>query len=182
MLQTVPGKLDNPNSGYRLHFDKEDEFATSGYYSVCLKDYQIKAELTATSRVAFHRYTFPESSESHIIFDIGNKQGESVRVKDVRVVYTDAGRIEGYVITEPENVKKYQKGAETAMHFSAELDKIPVSWDAFNVGNIRADIKEVNGSGAGLYFTFNTKENENVTIQVGLLYTSIANARPDNQT
>ena len=182
VLQTVPGELDNPDNGYRSRFDKEDEYATSGYYSVWLKDYQIKAELTATSRVGFHRYTFPESSESHVIFDIGNKQGESGRVKDAQVVYTDAGRIEGYVITEPEYVKKYQKGAEVAMYFSAELDKIPAAWGAFNAGNIRADIREANGSGAGLYFTFNTKKGESITIKVGLSYTSIANARLNLET
>ena len=58
-LQTIPGKLENPDEGYRSRFDRKDEYATSGYYSVLLKDYKIKAELTATKRVGFQRYTFP---------------------------------------------------------------------------------------------------------------------------
>ena len=101
-LQTTPGELDKPNEGYRSRFDKKEEYATAGYYSVLLKDYNIKAELTATERVGFQRYTFPKSSESHIIFDIGNRQGESGKVKDAQVALTEDGRVEGFVVTIPQ--------------------------------------------------------------------------------
>ena len=40
-LQTLPGSLEDPNSGFRSNFDVKDEFATSGYYSVLLKDYKV---------------------------------------------------------------------------------------------------------------------------------------------
>jgi len=76
-LKTVPGKLDQPQSGYRSSFDKKDEFATSGYYRVKLKDYAVLAELTATKRVGFHRYTFPKTDAANIIFNIGHVMGES---------------------------------------------------------------------------------------------------------
>jgi len=65
-LQTVPGPLDDPEAGYRSRFDKKDEVARPGYYSVLLKDYGVKAELTATERVGFHRYTFPASEEANL--------------------------------------------------------------------------------------------------------------------
>lgn len=76
-LQTVPGPLDNPDAGYRSRFDKKDEVARPGYYSVLLKDYGVKAELTATERVGFHRYTFPATEEANLIFNIGTRMGES---------------------------------------------------------------------------------------------------------
>ena len=79
-MKTVPGSLANPDSGYRSRFDKSTEHAEPGYYSVYLKDYGINAELTATERVGFHRYRFPESGSSGIIFDIGHRQGESGEV------------------------------------------------------------------------------------------------------
>ena len=41
-----------------------------GFYEVFLDDYGIKAELTTSERVGFHRYTFPKSGESHIILDL----------------------------------------------------------------------------------------------------------------
>lgn len=58
-VKTNPGKLEDPDKGFRSRFDKKDETARPGYYSVLLKDYQVKAELTATARVGFQRYTFP---------------------------------------------------------------------------------------------------------------------------
>ena len=181
-LQTTPGKLENPDEGYRSRFDRKDEHATSGYYSVLLKDYNITAELTATKRVGFQRYTFPESKQSHILFDIGNRQGESGAVKDARVTYTKEGRIEGYVITEPEYVKKYQKGATVAMYFSAVVDKKPDSWGTFRHSEITKSAKDITGEGAGLYLTYSTKKNEKITVKVGLSYTSVANARLNLRT
>ena len=86
-LKTVPGIPDSAGTGYRSSFDKKDEILHPGYYSVILKDYGIKAEVTSTNRVSFHRYTFPAGKDSHILFDIGNKQGESGEVKDARVTY-----------------------------------------------------------------------------------------------
>ena len=72
-VKNIPGKLETPDEGYRSRFDKKDEYATPGYYSVLLKDYQVKVELTATERVGFQRYTFPKSDSSHVIMDIGNR-------------------------------------------------------------------------------------------------------------
>ncbi len=177
VLQTIPGALDDPDGGYRSRFDKADEYATAGYYSVVLKDYRIKAELTATKRVALHRYTFPASRQSHIIFDIGNRQGESGVVRDAKVSYTSDGRVEGYIITYPDYVKKYQKDGDVKMYFSAVADKTPYQWGIFYKDKTSAGLREAVGSGAGLYLTFDTAEGEAVTVKVGLSYTSIENAR-----
>jgi predicted alpha-1,2-mannosidase len=181
-LQTIPGSLDKPDEGYRSRFDRKDEYATAGYYSVLLKDYNVKAELTATKRVGFQRYTFPKSSQSNIIFDIGNRQGESGAVKESKVTISEDGRIEGYVITIPEYVKKYQAGADVAMYFSAVLDKKPASFGTFNKKETLANAKEISGEGAGVYLTFDTKENETITVKIGLSYTSVANARLNLET
>lgn len=177
-LKTVPGAVgDTTGTGYRSRFDRKDEIATAGYYSVLLKDYSIRAELTATPRVAFQRFTFPAGNENHILFDIGNRQGESGAVKDASVELKPDGRIEGWVVTEPEYVKKYQKGATVPLYFSAVLDKEPSGHGVFNGENIQANRKETSGTGAGLYLTFQMEKEETVTAKVGLSYTSVENAR-----
>ena len=53
--------------------DKATEIATPGYYSVNLKENQITTELTATKRVAFHRYTFPDDQERKVKVDLGHE-------------------------------------------------------------------------------------------------------------
>ena len=176
-LQTVPGPLDNPDAGYRSRFDKKDEVARPGYYSVLLKDYGVKAELTATERVGFHRYTFPATEEANLIFNIGTRMGESGPVRDASVTYTDDGRIEGWVVTEPAYVDIYQKGATVTMYFSAVLDAEPAAWGAFSGEQTFAGERSRTGVGAGLYLRFDTRERQQVGLKIGLSYTSVENAR-----
>lgn len=176
-LQTVPGKMEDPESGYRSRFDHKDEVSTAGYYSVLLKDYDVKAELTATKRVAFHRYTFPATAEAHILFDIGNKLGESGPVKDAQVTLLPDGRVEGWVTTLPVYVQKYQPGAEVTMYFSAVLDKKPTDFGTFSGTAVQAGQTDSRGKGAGLYLSFSTKAAEAITIKAGLSLTSVENAR-----
>lgn len=175
-LQTVPGDMDAPDSGYRSRFDKEDEVNRPGYYSVLLKDYGIKAELTATKRVAYHRYTYPEGKPAHLIFNVGTRMGESGPVADAKVCYTEDGQVEGYVVTTPAYVDKYQHGGEVPMYFSAELDVKPSSVGTFIDGNIYPETSEQTGPGAGMYLDF-SGDVKTVTVKVGLSYTSVENAR-----
>ena len=175
-IKTVPGNLENPDSGFRSNFNKEDEIASPGFYSVILKDYDIKADLTATKRVGFQQFTFPASEESHIIFNIGNRQGESGAVRDAYIKH-EGDVVMGYVITEPEYVKKYQNGATVPLYFYAVLDKTPVSSQIFHQGGNPVKGDEISGTGSMMSLDYNTKKGEKVTAKIGLSYTSIDNAR-----
>lgn len=175
-IKTNAGKVDMPHSGYLSSFDKVDEFATSGYYRVKLKDYGVQAELTATKRVGFHKYTFPSTDSANVIFDIGHVMGESGPVIDAEVTY-DQKHVWGYVITNPLYVQKYQKGADIKMYFFAEIDKLPVAYGTFLDSEIFADKKTIKGKGAGLYLRFKTKKGEAIELKTGLSYTSIENAK-----
>ena len=66
------GTENDPESGAWSYADRSKEITEPGYYSVPLLRYGITAELTATSRVGMHRYTFPEASDAAIIFDLEN--------------------------------------------------------------------------------------------------------------
>ena len=147
-VKTTPARLENPQDGWRSTFDKSDEEAHPGYYSVLLKDYGIRAELTATKRVGFQRYTFPASESSHIIFNVGNREGESGNVRDSYAV-CDGNVVSGYIVTEPEYVKKYQAGATVCMYFYATLSKAPESVSGFQYyGSELKDGNSIQGSGA----------------------------------
>lgn len=182
-LETVPGSPDGDGSdGYRSQFDKDDEYATAGYYSVVLKDYDIKAELTATKRVAMHRYTFPADSSAHLLFDIGRRWGESGQVKDAYIKYAD-NAVCGYVITEPVYVQKYQPGAVVPIYFYATVDHSPSSFGTFTGSTVHPQATENSGTGAGFYMTFApTASNNAIEVKVGVSYTSIDNAKLNLQT
>jgi len=64
------GDIDKPGSGYTSRFDHKDERAEPGYYAVTLRDYGIRAELTASPRVGVHRYRFPKGKPAHVLVDM----------------------------------------------------------------------------------------------------------------
>lgn len=69
-LQLEPGSKEDPSTGFRSKFSHTNETAGAGYYRVLLDDPNVLAEMTATTRVGFHQYTFPASDQAHIILDL----------------------------------------------------------------------------------------------------------------
>ena len=51
---------------------RTDEVNQVGYYAATLSRYGIKAELTSSRRVGFHRYVFPASPHSHVIANLAS--------------------------------------------------------------------------------------------------------------
>ena len=70
LVMPSTGKRTRSWDGYRSHFPKTQEFATPGYYSVYLTDAKVKAELTATPHVAFHRYTYDSADSTSVLIDL----------------------------------------------------------------------------------------------------------------
>ena len=50
-----PGDPAKPGSGYRSRFSHASEVEQAGYYAVTLSDYGVRAELTASTRIGWHR-------------------------------------------------------------------------------------------------------------------------------
>jgi predicted alpha-1,2-mannosidase len=176
-LKTKPGELEGTNTGYRSAFDRKNEVAEPGYYKVLLGDYDITAELTATKRVGFQRYRFPKNEASHIILDIGSKQGESGEVTDASIRMTDDTHFEGFIFTYPKYVKIYDPKGKVALYFYGELSKKPADVTAFSAKGIQPNTPTAQGTGAGLALNYQTAEGETIEVKTGLSYTSIANAK-----
>jgi predicted alpha-1,2-mannosidase len=176
-LKVKPGDLDGKTAGYRSNFDRKNEMAEPGYYKVLLSDYGITAELTATKRVGFQRYRFPKNEQSHIILDIGNKQGESGEVTDASIRMIDDTHFEGYVFTYPKYVKIYDPAGKVAMFFYGVLSKKPADVTAFTANAIQAKTTTAKGAGAGLVLNYQTAADETIEVKTGLSYTSINNAK-----
>ena len=174
--QTVPGNMETPAEGWRSTFNKDDETASAGYYSVRLKDYDVLAELTATARVGLQRFTFPASNVSHLLLNIGNRQGESGAVRDALIEVVDRQTVQGYVVTEPEYVKKYQRGATVTMYFHAQFDLPFLSTEVTEQGQPWRAGKRIKGPGALMLLNYETKAGQQLTVKVGLSYTSVENA------
>ncbi len=71
-LTYARGREEDQQSGLWSYADRSKEVARPGYYSVPLTRYGITAEMTATSHVGMHRYTFPQSDKAGIVIDLMN--------------------------------------------------------------------------------------------------------------
>ncbi len=176
-LQTKPGDQDKPDEGYRSRIRHETETATTGYYAVTLDDYNIRAELTATTRVGVHRYTFPKSSEARIMFDlkIPTEYGYGLEWASVRKV--NEQEIEGF------SVQHIYDGFSSLLndytvHFVAQFSKPFESLNGWDNEKIQNNITQINGHGdVGCFLNFQTSDREPVVVKVGISLVSIEQAR-----
>jgi len=172
-LQLNPGTRDNTSKGYRSKFRKESEKAEAGYYTVELDDYNIKAELTCSPRVGYHKYTFPKSDEAHIILDLTHgiyNYKDKALWAHVRV--ENDTLITGYRITRGWARTNY---LYFAMSFSKPIknygcqndEKVPYVgwWRKFDQEN---NFPEMAGKRLTTHFDFDTEENEAIEVKFAL--------------
>lgn len=172
-LQLNPGTEANPDSGYRSRFSHDEETAEAGYYSVNLKDYGIKAEMTATTRVGVHQYTFPKSEQAHIILDL--KSG--IYNYDEKNVWTIVRVENDSTITGYRQTSGWARTRKVyfAMTFSKAFksygqEKQPGQvyrgfWGRFDQEH---NFPQMAGNDLRLYFDFDTEENEAIQVKMAL--------------
>ena len=71
-IQWNNGYKSSPDSGYASYFSKASEVAEAGFYSMELEE-GIKVGLTTTERAGFHRYTFENVENAHVIIDLEHR-------------------------------------------------------------------------------------------------------------
>lgn len=121
--QVCPGSQEDPDSGYASRYSHQRETVTPAYYRLHLDDYGIEAELTATERVGFHRYGFPETPGSRqIVINLFDGNGDD-RATETFLEQEDDHTIRGY---------RYSTGwsKRQRIYFSARFS-IPVKLDIY---------------------------------------------------
>ena len=168
-----------PDKGYRSRINKETEEAPLGYYKAELTDYGITAELTATTRCGFQRYTFPEKSkDSRVMIDLAIPAEYPYLIKEATINKVDNQRIEGYA----KQVSPYTWGftkQEYTVHFVIEFDQ-PIKkfsvWKWTGRKNRESWKKGKLWDFGGMAF-FDTEKNRTVQMRTAISYVSIENAR-----
>ena len=102
LVMPATGERNRAWDGYRSRFSKANETATPGYYSVVLDEPGVKAELTASPRVALHRYTYNKADSPSVFIDLQhgptwNEQQYHSQVSLCDVKWEDAQTLTGHV-------------------------------------------------------------------------------------
>ncbi|MFL6332528.1 MAG: GH92 family glycosyl hydrolase [Pyrinomonadaceae bacterium] len=176
---TVPlvGKLRVDNLGS----PKSDESASPGYYAVRLTRPDVRAELTATRLVAFHRYTFPSSNLSHLLIEAssvvqpesGRNAFKNPRPVDCWMRVVAPNRIEG-----SGNFVGGWNQSPYTIHFSAEFDRPFTAYGTWRDERVEPGMAAAAGEGkVGAYATFDTTTTRTVLMKVGVSFVSPEKAR-----
>ncbi|MBS1635582.1 MAG: GH92 family glycosyl hydrolase [Bacteroidetes bacterium] len=159
MLMPATAKTGFDPRSYASRFSHKQEHASAGYYDVTLGN-QVNVQLTATSRVGIHQYTFPKNKPAHIIIDLTHRD----KLLDGKINILNDSTIEGYRISEA-------WAKEQAIYFYMVFSR------PFEV-----DEKEERGSNKiKTDLLFRLKEGEVLRVKVGISNVSVDGARKNLQ-
>ncbi|UII32540.1 GH92 family glycosyl hydrolase [Fulvivirga ulvae] len=185
-LITEPIRTDEGSKGFYSTFNHDKERATPGYYKVHLDSYDIQAELTATERVGFHQYTFPESEDAHIILDLVY----NVYHHDNKNVWTFIRVENDSLVTGYRQTKGWARTKK--VFFAMQFSKPFVSYGHKKYDEVKYDgfyrrfdqsenFPEMAGKDIRAYFNFNTTEAEKIMVKFALSPVSTAGAMKNLQ-
>lgn len=155
------GNEEDPSSGLWSYAERSKEIVKPGYYSVPLSRYGIKAEMTASERVGFHKYTFGTTDSAAVVFDLENG-GCWDKATETRVEAVGDKSIRGY---------RYSTGwaKNQKIFFHAEFSK-PFK-------NFSKEASETNPDALYAKMDFGAlKEGETIMLKVALSPVSEENA------
>lgn len=187
VLKLNPGTAQKPDSGYRSRFSHANENASPGYYNVLLEDYNIMAEMTASTRVGMHQYTFNSDEKAHIILDLM----AGIYNYDDKNVWTFVRVENDTLVTGFRQTNGWARSRKVyfAMSFSkaisnygrARYDKQPYNgfWGRFNQAE---NFPEIAGERIRMYFDFDIKNQEKIKIKFAISPVSSAGAIENMKT
>jgi len=176
LVAPVTGPLDISDIGS----PRTDEVNHPGYYAATLARYQVRAELTSSRRVGFHRYSFPKSRESHLTVNVAHCLNRGTGSESQRFL---GGEVRLLSDREAEGVGRYaggwNKGGEYRVYFFMILDTPSASSETWSGKTITAAKQAaVDGDQSlGLVFDFHTNESQVVQAKIGISFISTEQAR-----
>lgn len=166
------------------HDSPKSHEKTSPYeYGVTLTRYGIRAEVTPARHSAIYRFVFPESKQSNIVLDLSHHLTKDIATiiggefsEGTISIDTTAMRVSGY----GEYFGGFGDG-KYPVYFSAVFSKKPAGFGTWkngvvNQGSTRETLTAVNDR-LGIFLNYNTHENEEIYVKVGISMKSVENAQ-----
>ncbi len=154
---------------FASQFSHDGEWAQPGYYKVVLNTYKVTAELTATIHAGMHRYTFPASSQSHILIDLVH--GLESPPTDVDLKVESNTLLTGY--------RRSNGWGKGVVYYFAIESSTPFKTYGLEVdgkplpdGTAEAKARQIRG-----HLDYATTEGQQIVLRVGISPTSVEEAR-----
>ena len=164
-----------PNK-YQSSYSHDEETVFPGYHQVKLKDYGINVELTSTTRVGFHKYTFEKNDQNSILLDLGTVLGPSP-TKHGHVEKISNNEIKGSALMK----RTIRRPKDTYVYFHIELKDGFKSMNSWKDGTLNGEVDSFDGEKGGIYLTLHDSDKP-VLMKVGISYVSAAQAKLNIET
>lgn len=161
--------------GHGSKFQHANETASPGYYAVTLDDTNIRVELTATTHVAFHRYTFPASVDETVIVDAGHLLSDDITVTTGTVTIDQATNTVSGVSHVVGEYSSAFGGID--MYFAARFTTPFTTFGTYSSGVLSDASTTATGADVGAYFHFDGSQSNVVEAHVGLSLVDAAHAQ-----
>ena len=165
-------------NSYRSAIDKTSEETKVGYYKVDLTEYQIKAELTATSRCGFQRYTYPQDKDARVMIDLKIPSEYDYQIVEGSIKQTGARRIEGFSKQLSKNVWSADADQNYTIYFVIEFNKDIKKFGGWHDHTLwETDTMTASyPQRFGCYAEFDTTDHPEVMVRSGISYVDMAGA------
>jgi predicted alpha-1,2-mannosidase len=169
---------------YRSAIDKATEEAPPGYYRVCLTDYGVTAELTATTRCGFQRYTYPQGSEARVLTDLKIPAEYGYDILEAQMQQVSASRVEGFCRQQSKNVWSHDADQDYTLYFVMEFDRDIRRFGGWTDSTLSESrlIRGVRLERAGCYAEFDTRTDSTVQVRTAISYVDLEGARRNLET
>lgn len=159
--------LNDTTVTVKAPFSHANESASPGYYQVTLGN-GIKAELTASQRAGYHRYTFPRAGTPTIRFDLGFHVNWDSPTETHISILNDSTLVGYRYSTGWANVQRVYFAATTSKPFSKTI---------LHDGQTASDMTDMvetyeKGTGAAAQLLFDGAGGETIELRVALSMTS----------
>jgi len=163
---------------YRSSIDKQSEAAKVGYYKADLTDYNIKAELTSTTRCGFQRYSYPKGTDSRVMIDLKIPAEYIYNILDAKITKVSNRRIEGYSKQQTKGVWTEGVNQDYIVYFVIEFDRDIKNFGGWVNGETvnKDELYAENPETVGCFAEFDTRQNQVVQVRSGISYVDMEGA------
>ena len=159
----------------KSRFSHDTEIVRPGYHKVILDRYGITAELTSTSRVGMHRYTFPKGETANILLDVGAFLGHGAMEKAAIRKVSDK-EIAGYAVMAPTMRRKKNCTVYFVARFNQRMDEFG-GWEQNGKEKLLTGKQALEGQHVGGYARFKRLGKSPLLMKVALSYVDEEQAR-----
>jgi len=156
---------------YYSAFSHSKEEVQPGYHRVYLERYETMVELSSTTRVGMHKYTFPGAEGNRILVQLGGHLGPAEQ-KFGAIERVNDREFKGYLLCD----KTIRRPKDVPIYFHLVLNTRVEGIDVWHKNETSVDADHVSGEETGAVINL-ADTSDPVLMKVGISYTSMENAK-----